>query len=259
MIGETIGSALSVVAMMVAIRRRDDGILTSFLAFVGWLSIIVSRILLFSLVAAFIHHWLVLLMVIRCVLLTQWIYKIALRSHTASIQESSIATPSESIMNGTDSINGRGDVVIQYKTRTQRLILWLMTFGFFGAPSLFFWPIMFQLREHKRPQKFLAIISIENVALLFTFLAANGGRDVPGTVRIVLVVIFVTSLIGILLISFYINVKPKLTDQIVIYDSNSDQKTNKMSYGFYYEFCDIVFKLPSTDHIRDGLEEIRKF
>ena len=79
---------------------------------------------------------------------------------------------------------------------------------------------------------------------------------------------------GVLLLLMYIFCKPKYTDQVVLYEirqgsnmaapeliklneSNSRQFYGS-KYGIFYEFCDLVFKLPSSHKISTGLEEVRR-
>ena len=58
-----------------------------------------------------------------------------------------------------------------------------------------------------------------------------------------------------LFLSGYVICKPKLTDQVVLHKMRA---TDTESYGIYYEFCDIVFKLPNTERIGQELDEVNK-
>ncbi|CAG2122532.1 unnamed protein product, partial [Medioppia subpectinata] len=67
LIGELIGSGLCVLSMMIAVRRRDDGPLTAVLSFVGWLSLFVSRVIVFSLIGSVIGIYVIILALIHAV------------------------------------------------------------------------------------------------------------------------------------------------------------------------------------------------
>lgn len=87
--------------------------------------------------------------------------------------------------------------------------------------------------------------------------------------------IAIATFCGVFLILFYVFCKPKYTDQVVIYEIRENRENqavptfsklnetikvagNSVQYGIYYDFCDIVFKLPSTHRIRSDLQEIRR-
>lgn len=88
--------------------------------------------------------------------------------------------------------------------------------------------------------------------------------------------IAISTFCGVFLILFYLFCKPKYTDQVVLYEIRENQNVdqpaptfskladsvkvanNSVQYGIYYDFCDIVFKLPSTHKIRNDLMEIRR-
>lgn len=124
---------------------------------------------------------------------------------------------------------------------------------------------------------FLLVIILENLSLLaiwFIFDIATFGQ-LSNTKAIIVGIIVVTTLGGGLFLSLYTFCKPKYTDQVVLHDiraaraENEDSKFinlnglssrtwNATKYGIYYEFCDLVFKLPSSNKVAKGLEEIRK-
>ncbi len=129
-----------------------------------------------------------------------------------------------------------------------------MVFLFFGLPSLLIWPIMFQLKENQRPLKFLFIIAIENLFGLWFIFQFNQNQTLLQTHKLLGIgVVFATILATFFLIC-YTMCKPELTDQVVLHEIRTNYSK---SYGLYYEFCDIVFKLPYTQRIGVDLERVR--
>lgn len=255
--GELVGSVLSVISMMIAVRRRDDGKLTHFLSFFGWLSLISSRVLVFALAATVIHSWLVVLCLIHILAFSLWIYNIAIESYGVSSSSPDLAST-------------------QWASRRKRSSIAVMVFFFFGVPSLLIWPIMFQLKEGKRPLIFLLVTTIENLCLLgvwLIWLMMNDGSNLNNELVVFTITIVTATLVGDLLLSMYVFCKPKYTDQVVLYeirearnmdaptlvklDSPHFRSSNANQYGIFYEFCDLVFKLPSTHKIATGLAQIR--
>ena len=138
--------------------------------------------------------------------------------------------------------------------------------------------LLSQSTEANRPLKYLIIISLENMALLgiFFYLQTQTSVNLPAFLIRILYAIPIATFCGVFLILFYVFCKPKYTDQVVIYEIRENRQANQVAptfnkltdsvkvannsiqYGIYYDFCDIVFKLPSTHKIRNDLEEIRK-
>ena len=245
--------------MMIAVRRRDDGPLTAFLSLVGWSSLIVSRILVFTLVATYIHSWLFILCLIHVLVISIWVYNIAIESYMATT-----ATPT------TEST--------QWTSKRKRASLAICVFLFFGIPSLVIWPIMFQLKEGRRPLVFLMVITLENLFLLAIWFSCEfwlEGLQLSNLHVIIVIAIVFTTLAGVFFLLIYVFCKPRLTDQVVLYEIResrqqeaptfiklngvSSRTLNATTYGIYYEFCDLVFKLPSSHRVREGLEEVRRF
>lgn len=239
LVAEIIASILSILSMMVAIRRRDDGPLTSTLSFFGWIAIITSRVLIFSLIGSLIHSWLVLILALHSILFTFWVFKIAVAS------QSSINVDSSDLLEPPTRT---------YRTSGQRRFLFLIVFCFFGLPSLFYWPIMFELKEHWRPQKFLIIVLVENILLLTAFVMLSNKLTL--IIELTVWMAGVSTVFGLLMVFLYICVKPTLTDMVVLHDLRIE---NKAMYGFYFQFCQLIFKMPSLKRIDIGLKEIRKF
>lgn len=226
MTGEVIASILSVISMMIAIRRRDDGPLTSVFSFIGWSCIFTSRILVFSILSSCIHAWISVIIILHTLLFATWIYRMSLESfETAPDQK-----PSKKILMTNITI-------------------------FFALPSLFYWPIMFDLKEHQRPVKFLIITMIENVLFEILFIICSGGiESISKDLWILLITSLILSFIGSLCILMYTCFKPSLTDQVVLFDTKIE---NKNSYGIYFEFCELIFKLPSLEKVSHHIKDIR--
>ena len=250
---QLIASVLSVLSMLIAVRRRDDGPLTGFLSFFGWSFVITSRIFVFSLVSTKIGGFLVLLLLVHVIAISVWVYNIAIESYKTS-------SPSEAAQELTNQ-RKKGSIAV-------------MVALFFGIPSLLIWPIMFQLKQKKRPFIFLAIIVVENLLLLGVWFMGSGvtlGAD-P---YLIVGIIGGTTVAGVLFLSLYTCCKPKLTDQVVLHDIReataqdapsilrlnaiNARAFNATQYGIYYEFCDLVFNLPSTHKLASDLQEIRNF
>jgi len=118
---------------------------------------------------------------------------------------------------------------------------------------------MFQLKENRRPLKFLLIITIENIGLLglwfmFQFTKNQSFQQLTDTHVLLVIGVVCATFVATLFLTGYIICKPKYTDQVVLHEMRA---TDTESYGIYYEFCDIVFKLPNTDKIDKELERIR--
>ena len=255
LVTQLIASCLSVTSLLVAVRRRDDGPLTGFLSLFGWTSMIVSRVLVISLAATRLRGWIAVLLLIHVLAISIWVYKIAIRSYmatTASVTEETT----------------------QWANTRKRISTAIMVFLFFGIPSLLIWPIMFQLREGKRPLIFLMVMTVENLLLLaYWFIEQRIDSNASTSEFVLVAVIVTTTLAGVFFLLIYVLCKPKYTDQVVLYeiresraqeaptliklDGPNSRSSNATQYGIYYEFCDLVFKLPSTHKIASELEEIR--
>ena len=253
---ELVASCLSVSSMLVAVRRRDDGPLTGFLSLVGWSSLITSRVLAISLAATVLHRWIALLALLHVLAISIWVYNIAIQSFMA-------ATPSVS------------EETTKWADTRKRSSTAIMVFLFFGIPSLVIWPIMFQLKEGRRPLIFMIVVTLENLLLLSVwFIHLSGSSFGLNTRETILVCATVCStLAGVFFLSVYVFCKPKFTDQVVLFEIResraqeaptliklngpNSRSSNATQYGIYYEFCDLVFKLPSTHKIASDLEEIR--
>jgi hypothetical protein len=257
LVSQLVASCLSVSSMLIAVRRRDDGPLTGFLSFAGWTSIFVSRVLVISLAATALKWIIVVLALIHVLAVSIWVYNIAVQSHVAAMVT-------------------RPEGMTQWADTRRRVSTAIMTFLFFGIPSLVIWPIMFQLKERRRPLCFLIIITVENLILLAIWFVQPGNNvtDRIGSDELIVVALIVIStLAGVFFLAVYVFCKPKYTDQVVLYeiresraqeaptlirrDGPNSRSANATQYGIYYEFCDLVFKLPSTHKIASDLEEVR--
>lgn len=254
---ELVASVLSVMSMMIAVRRRDDGPLTGVLSLFGWSSLIISRVLAISLAATQLHAWIALFALLHVLAVSVWVYGIAVESHTRPD-------------------NAESDDSHQWTDSRKRISTAIMVFLFFGIPSLVIWPIMFQLKEGRRPFIFLMVMTAENLLLTgIWFIGQSGtGFSLDNSQVILLVAVFVLTLTGVFLLLIYVFCKPKYTDQVVLFDIRearaqesttlikdnipNSRVSNATQYGIYYEFCDLVFKLPETQKLASDLEEIRR-
>lgn len=243
--------------MMGAVRRKDDGPLTKTLSILGWSSLLISRILVFTFAAAHLKSWIFIFCLVHVLAITVWVYKIAIESH----QQLSTDGTSNDVSSDT----------------RKRSSLALLVFLFFGIPSLVFWPIMFQLKQKRRPLIFLLIMAIENLFLLglwFIIELSTVGQLTNIKAYIVAAIVCLT-VSGCLFLSGYIFCKPKFTDEVVLHDirqSRAEEEAEKFislngissktwnatKYGIYYEFCDLVFNLPASKRVEKGLQEVRQ-
>ena len=267
-----IASCFCVLSMLIAVRRRDDGPLTLLLSFLGWSSLIISRILVFSFAASHIRGFVFLFCAIHVIFFTVWVYKIAMESH----QEPNGEEPNGEEPNGEEPNGEKPDGEERsnpWTNRRKRSSLALLVFLFFGIPSLVIWPIMFQLKDKRRPFIFLMIIAFENLFLLgvwFICEISDTTGKLSSTKAYIIATIVLTTLSGGFFLSMYTLCKPKYTDQVVLHDIRAEETTkfinlnglssrtwNATKYGIYYEFCDLVFKLPLDNKIAAGLAQIR--
>lgn len=287
-----VASALCIFSMLIAVRRRDDGKLTAFLSIVGWSALFVSRVLAFSLGTIVLHSWISLFALVHIIGITWWVYSIAIESHKIiepeqqQQQQPQLSNNSESPQipdrenkcpsapaPGGDftSLGDHSATGIKRKHSFTALLVFL----FFGIPSLLIWPMMFQLRQKKRPYIFLGLIALENIILLtIWYFASYTAMKIQTEKTITFNLAFIcsiTTLTGVIMLMLYACCKPKLTDQVVLhnireqraYENNGEvyhgqttRSINATQYGVYYEFCDLVFRLPSTHRIAAGLKEI---
>lgn len=225
--GEIIASALTLMSMMAAVRRRDDGILTGSLSVIGWVSIMISRSIAIALAARVIYGWMLLICVAHGLLVALWVTSIAIGTY----QESSP-------MN-----------------KKRKLSLYFLVFSVFGLPSLTYWPIMFELKKNKRPLIFLFILLVENVAFVILWAWMREDKTWYKHDFILLAVAAGSYALGALFILFYICCKPKYTDHVVYHDMKA---RNTDSFGMYFEFCDMAFKLRKKEVVETHLKEIRE-
>ena len=129
----------------------------------------------------------------------------------------------------------------------------------------------------RRPLIYLLIVTLENLLLLgLWFLFQMQIDSVLSDQQALLIAAVVGSTLGgVFFISLYVFCKPKYTDQVVLYEirQTRDQDVpslHKLSttpglrtssshqYGLYYDFCEIVFKLPSSHKFGDSLQKVRE-
>ena len=116
------------------------------------------------------------------------------------------------------------------------------------------------MKENRRPLKFLLIVTIENIVLLFVwfgfqFSKASDLQQITDTHVYLVIGVVSSTLMAALFLTGYIICKPNLTDQVVLHKMRA---TDTESFGIYYEFCDIVFKLPNTERKGQVLEQVHK-
>lgn len=268
---EVIVSTLVIWSLLVAVRRRDDGILSLLLSTIGWGCIFFSRLFIFSLTYSEFGPLLTLtFLFIHVIGMTAWIYRIAKDSHNEKEHErqdkqwndlelecrdKQTATPNE-----TKPIPNNNPT--DYWTNAEHASLLSQIFFLFAIPSLFYWPFMFNLKLNYRPYKYMALILTENFSLIMSLIlfanierstTVNNGFLSQTTMTAsfnilnVLVPVAVASIVGFTFLCLYLLCKPSLTEYFAHADSLFNE--SKQS-GIYYEFCSRVFKMPDFDSHR---------
>lgn len=260
-----VSSGLSIISMLIAVRRRDDGPMTMVFSKLGWSTLFISRILCISLATSAVGSLVSLIVLLHVAGVTWWVYKIAVDSHkltdTGPPQASSPSSIYPTAPPAGGDFNAVGDHSATQITRKPCFTL-LLVLLFFGIPSLLIWPMMFQLRQRKRPYIYLAIITLENALLLTIWFF--GPKPLQGDS---LSMLGITALVctgsGVLFLLLYLCCKPSGTDEQVLYKirversldttgsakaftGQANRSINATKYGIYYEFCDLVFRLPAT-------------
>lgn len=124
----------------------------------------------------------------------------------------------------------------------EHLVLLSQILTLFAIPSLFYWPIMFNLKLHLRPFKYLVLILIQNFLLITAiwFAISAGATASPGQLYL-LGAVGAFSIVGFIFVSLYVACKPSLTE----YFARADELFNEADKsGIYYEFCSRVFRMP---------------
>ena len=196
----------------------------------------ISRVMIFALATTICGVYFSLFCLVHALGFSIWVYRIAVQSHAEVTNTRETDNPQETAV------------------QRNRFQLAILVFLFFGLPSLVLWPIMFQLKERKRPLVFLFVNTLENVILLMLWYFAKQTPHTDADYYSLLIVV-VATLVADLFLSGYMLCKPKLTDQVVLHDM---RYTDTESFGIYYEFCDIVFRLKVRKELQNELEEIRR-
>lgn len=255
---EIVVSTVAILSLLIAVRRKDDGSLTMALSMLGWGAIFGARIIIVAL--GFVHlGWKLMLslLFVHLSLITIWIYKIAIDSHNDRKSETSAfiwqqqqddneegeaQNPTQTETNGLKSkknLNTSEWLVVEHVT----LIAQILTL--FAIPSIFYWPIMFNLRLHCRPLKYLSIILTENCLLILGVLLTIGQSQTSVGQWYLLCATAALTIVGFMFVSLYVCCKPSLTEYFV----RADQLFNGAEQaGIYFELCSRVFKMPDLSH-----------
>lgn len=203
----------------------------------GWISMFISRMVVFGMALTLFRAWFVLLLVVHTIGFSIWVFSIAVESHSKETTDADVTNNTEN-----------------RPVQKNKFYLALLVFIFFGLPSLAMWPIMFQLKDKLRPIIFLFVITAENGILIIVWYFFKNISS-PIDLYLLLVVAIGTLVANIFLVG-YIICKPKLTDQVVLYDIKyQDAETN----GIYYKVCDMVFRLKMGKHFSaKELKKLRK-
>lgn len=197
-----------------------------------------SRVIIFSVSLAVLGVWFIAGAFVHVLAFSIWVYQIAYDSHVEKQPQS-------------DS-NGQDQVVVSGRPVRDPIKMFIMVLLFFGLPSLVMWPIMFQLKQFKRPLKFLLVMTIENVGLLglwFLLKGRSGEMD-----RYIWMTVLIGTLVGDLFIAGYFLLKPD-SDEVVLHDMRS--KGIQESFGVFFDFCETVFNLKVPEDLDHRLQILR--
>lgn len=233
-IGQLIGSGLSLWSLLKAVQRRDDGILTGTLSFLGWLAMAASRGLALSLLTSVIHGWITVACLAHAVGMTAWMVHFVRQTQQ---RLESVRSSSE----GSQPL-------------PSTCVTLVLIFALFGLPSLVFWPIMFDFKLKRRVFVFIFIFIVEN--LLCFGVWQLWGSDSMSHSHVVLISALLLGLTtgGVFFIALYVCCKPEKTDLVVLHHIRED---NANRFGIYFDFCKVIRILPDTQDIARDLEKIR--
>lgn len=235
LIGQLVGSALSLWSLIRAVQRKDDGLLTGTLSFLGWLAVAASRGLALSLLTSVIHGWVVVACLVHGVAMTAWIASFVWEAHRRL-----------------DSVRQPGDDASQ-PLRSPCITL-ILIFALFGLPSLIFWPVMFDFKLKRRVFLFIFVFVVENL-LCFGVWQLWGSDGMQHTYVVLLSALFLgLTTAAIFFIALYVCCKPEKVDLVVLHHIRED---NANKYGIYFDFCKVIRILPDTKDIARDLEKIR--
>lgn len=238
LIGQLVGSALSLWSLIRAVQRKDDGLLTGSLSFLGWVSVTAARGLALALVTAVIHGWVVLACLAHAVAMTAWISSFVRDTHR---RQDSVRQDS-----------GNGDD--PSRPLRSPWVTTLIIFALFGLPSLVFWPIMFDFKLKRRVFLFVFVFIVENL-LCFGAWQLWGSDGTPHNYRVLVSALLLgLTAAGVFFIALYVCCKPEKSDLVVLQHIRED---NANKYGIYFDFCKAIRILPDTSDIARGLEKIR--
>lgn len=237
LIGQLVGSALSLWSLIKAVQRKDDGLLTGTLSFLGWLSMTAARGLALSLLTAVIHGWVVLACLGHAAAMTAWIVSFVRDTHR---RQDSVRQDS-----GRDSAE---------QPLRSPCVTTILIFALFGLPSLVFWPIMFEFKLKRRVFLFVFVFIVENL-LCFGAWQLWGSHTTPHNYRVIVSALLLgLTASGVFFIALYVCCKPEKTDLVVLQHIRED---NANKYGIYFDFCKAIRILPDTSDIARDMEKIR--
>ncbi|XP_064471184.1 uncharacterized protein LOC135385659 [Ornithodoros turicata] len=233
LLGQLVGSVLCLYSLIKAVQRRDDGILTRTLSYVGWIAVTTSRGLALSLLTSVIHGWIVVACLLHAAAMTAWITSFVREAHRRleSVRRTSDTEPLPS-----------------------PCVIITLIFTLFGLPSLVFWPIMFDFKVRRRVFVFVFTFLVENL-LCFGAWHLWGSQSTQENHKVVIsAVLLGCTAVGVLFIALYSCCKPEKTDLVVLQHIRED---NANKYGIYFDFCKVIRILPDTQDIARDLEKIR--
>lgn len=237
LIGQLVGSALSLWSLIKAVQRKDDGLLTGTLSFLGWVSVTAARGLALALLTAVIHGWVVLACLGHAVAMTAWIASFVRDTHRRQ-----------------DSVRQDGGEAGAARPLRSPCVTALIIFALFGLPSLVFWPIMFDFKLKRRVFLFVFVFIVENL-LCFGAWQLWGSEGTAHNYRVLVSALLLgLTTSGVFFIALYVCCKPDKSDLVVLQHIRED---NANRYGIYFDFCKAIRILPDTSDIARGLEKIR--
>lgn len=243
LIGQLVGSALSLWSLIKAVQRKDDGLLTGTLSFLGWMSVTAARGLALSLLTAVIHGWVVVACLAHAAAMTAWISCFVRDTHRRQ----------DSVRRDSSGGGAVSDSSSQAPLRSP-CVTTIIVFALFGLPSLVFWPIMFEFKLKRRVFLFMFVFIVENL-LCFGAWQLWGSHTTPHNYRVVVSALLLgLTASGVFFIALYVCCKPEKTDLVVLQHIREE---NANKYGIYFDFCKAIRILPDTSDIARDMEKIR--
>lgn len=226
-------SLVVLLSFMKAVQRKDDGILSKMLSFIGWSCFCASRALAFTLLSSVIGYGILFVMSIHGLAATVIVFRIVKRIHEEHRQAGLQGVPEDTVLKNT--------------------ALAPLIFFQFGLPSLMYWPISFELKRWKYVATFLSVSLAENAVCGLIWFYFKEGRESYEEEKIVILSALTAA--AIVNLTLYRCCKPGKTDLAVLVRVRG---TNTNEYGVFFDFFKSVHILPDTSEYERTREKLAR-